>query len=281
MTLPNCLLLALHQRRLRARVPPELFQLLYWAFVRPERCLRRLCRAGSLHDLRHWHDTFGIHPANPFAVFCTVCERGHLSVAQWLHTMWGPAMARPLSGLVVRVFQGVCGKGFLAVATWLHHMFRLRAKDVHQSGALIDACYYGHLPVAQWLAETFEFTAAHVRAQGNWLMKIVCAKGYLAMAQWLYQTFDLTADDLRDVRDDTFLLSCMNGHLHAAQWIHRTVNFDATTSDAQLIKNALHYTIVKRHVAVVQWLVATFPQAIASFKLPDWARGQGHAAVGQ
>jgi ankyrin repeat protein len=78
------------------------------------------------------------------------CLKGHLDLAQWLHTAGASLDATDRAGGAPLHYA--CSGGRLDVAQWLHSAgASLDATDRAGLAPLHYACSWGHLDVAQWL----------------------------------------------------------------------------------------------------------------------------------
>jgi len=159
--------------------------------------------------------------------FNEACNRGHLTVMQWLVSRFGLTAddARANDNLAL---VRVCSQGHLAAAQWLVAHFGLTVKDMRNSYyALPWACIGGHSAMAQWLVARFGLTVDDVRS-GD-ILRYVCAEKNLEMAKWLATRFELTAADARS--SGALRWACGRGHLVTAQWL--VAHFGLTADDAK------------------------------------------------
>lgn len=283
--LTNCLLLALHQRRLRARVPPELFQLLYWAFVDPDHSLRQLCEEGALSDLRHWHGVFGIVVYNPYSALKIACMYGQVEVAQWLYSHLHLAPAASVPAFVNDAFHVACRH--LPMAQWWHDTFAMATADVQHNvdHVMQQACYHGGLSTVQWLVRTFDLKASrrslwlylsntcatrHVDL-ADWLVHVwgspdmihpkntvgalqaACHHGQLSMVKWWCRTFTLTVDMMNY---SLLRITCRGGRADIMRWLLQQV--DPLCLPAQLRFQCVAEACRSGNLPMAQWLDKTF-----------------------
>lgn len=270
----HALLLALHQYRLdrAARLPPELFAPLYYAFAAPEASLTHLCREGRLGALRHWHGTCGIHVDRLCVrgAWAEACACGHTAVVQWLQQTFSLTAQDAIENSLL---PAACAMGALDTAMWLQQTFQLSAADVDIDNTFIQTCAHNHLTTAQWLRQTFAFPDNNNHAAAT----AVAGSGFIdrpRLAAWVQQAFGLTA---AHVCHRTMLhTACMRGALEAAQWLHAVFPF--TESEIRNT-NALGVAANHGHVALATWLWQTFALTTADARAAcalEYACGGGH-----
>ena len=119
-----------------------------------------------------------------------------------------------------------CAKGHLDVAQWLHSVSAsVNATNIEGETPLHLACAKGHLEIAQWL----QSAGASVNATsnvGNTPLHRACTRGHLAIAHWLLSVG--ASVNAANIGGCTPLHdACFDGRLGIAQWLC-SVGADAT-----------------------------------------------------
>ena len=151
------------------------------------------------------------------------CFKGHLDIAQWLHSAGALVDATNSDGQTP--LQSTCCEGH--IARWLHG-----------ASASYDA------------TDTRPAIDASDRHNG-WTMHLACSKGQLGIAQWLHSVgASVNATDSDG--DTPFHDTCREGHLDFAQWLHSVgTTVDATNSEGQ---TPLHLACMIGNLEIAQWL---------------------------
>jgi hypothetical protein len=179
-----------------------------------------------------------ISHSNKNKIFINLCEHGHITVAQWLHTV-GEIDIHDNND---EAFQLACLNGHLLVAQWLYDQGGV---DINADGnyPIRVACSNGHLFVVQWLCTLREID---IHGENDGVFRYSCYNGHLLVAQCLYiQGVDIHAED-----DDAFRSACRNGHLSVAQWLYNLGGIDIHGDDNQGFRGACKYG----RLSVAQWL---------------------------
>lgn len=257
-----CLLMVLQQQRQGGpRLPPELFELLYHAFVDPVNSLRLFCARGRLKALRHWHATFGICvPAHDrYVAFCDACACGQLEVAQWLHANMltsdvGIAHDTDLSAMFATT-PDIHGPGMRTMLA-KYNMLPNEAIGVNELNAHMARC----LKLIRRRASA-DLTEKNI---GRYLALVMaCRGGHLATAQWVYSLVDASlfaAIGPTVFRDKgaraevltAFFSACEYGHAHVVQWLHDMIQ--VTDDDMRWFQDVfVGIACANAHVDVVRW----------------------------
>ena len=173
-------------------------------------------------------------------IFLEICNNGHLSVAQWLHS-FGNVNIHAKND---QAFRLACLDGHLSLAQWLYSLGNV---DIHVENdqSFRSACYNGHLSFAQWL---FSLGDVDIHAENDQAFRLASSNGHLSVAQWLFSLGDVNLDDIDN--DFTFLDACWNGHLLTAQWLYSLGNVDIHVENDQAFRSACLYG----HLSLAQWL---------------------------
>lgn len=277
-----CLLLALGaQRRTKhPRLPPELLELLCYAFGDPIGSFKRLCAAGDVATLQRWHAAFGLGVYQPRLGqgALAACGQGHVPVMTWLYHTFGQNVVEARGAM-----YSACSGGHLPMVQWLNQTFPPTA-DLYgpyvacvNNGrqALYAACSNGHLPVAQWLIEQFALTSEDVCEER--LLPIVCERGHTAVAKWLYPILKLSLLPVGMCYDVLDRVCTSGEHLDTLQWMCQV---DRPSIEI-CASHALYRACACGQLRVLQWLCQTFPVIIDELPVGplQYACKHGHVHV--
>eukprot|EP00727_Mastigamoeba_balamuthi_P012526 m51a1_g7897 hypothetical protein (671) ;mRNA; f:119166-121178 len=273
------------------------------------------CLLGELERAQEIKEALGLASesiADLPHTFVECCQRGHLSVCQWLSNMvQGPS--DPTELLIT-----VCAAGRLSVVQWLVERYGLGAEtvskaerggrrpDERSTNALQGACVEGHLDVVQWLCERFAVEQESLFAERPGLFVSVASRGHLAVARWLYARYPLrcrgvlpdalvgacTAGSCEMVRwilslvavprasvQLAFRMSCAEGHLEVCKILHGAY---AMTADDMCAEDcwAFRHAYMGGHHAVARWLAQVCPISVLHARRAlNWAISSNDARL--
>jgi len=169
--------------------------------------------------------------------FKTVCRKGLIHIAQWIHSTKGCKPSEFSNGI-----KYACKYGYLELAQWICEVDEGRTERIGQCEFII-ACKHNQLAMANWLYKISpEYCGHDGEVFGN-----VCYSGYLEMAQWLYNDVQgLDYDSIGEIFQDT----CHTKHLDVAKWLNETGHVDG---DDRVI--GLGYAVEGGYIKVVEWLL--------------------------
>ena len=135
------------------------------------------------------------------------CMKGHLDVAQWLHSAGASVNATNSAGETPQ--QLACLQGYLDVAQWLYSAgASLETTDTEGWTLLHEACYGGFLDIAQWLHRAGASVDATAN-NGRTPLHLASACGQLETADWLCSVgADATLKDTDGNTPAQLLVSC-------------------------------------------------------------------------
>lgn len=196
-----------------------------------------------------------------FIIFKKVCKEGHLSVAQWLHT--------------------IC-----VDKEKLHKYICLNDDENDDKGVFEDdngvfeddngvfelACTNGHWNVVQWLYTIcdnnnnnnngMENLSKYFHKKNN-IFKCVCHHGHLDIAKWIFSFGYVTTEMIMDA----FRNSCgsYKSNVGIVQWLYSLINFTDEDEKLECINAVLVDACKNRSLDIAKWLYSRLKNCKCNF----------------
>jgi len=235
--------------------------------------------------------TLGREP--PLQPIELACQRGHLPMVQWLHSMGAPLSRSNRSA--PSTMHYACANGHLEVAEWIAAhasperrcgadcYIQLLHGWPHEDGMypIHVACAVGRLDVVRWLLDQGVPPDAPDYANGGRPIHYAALRGHTEVAALLLSRGAKLDSgwtiEVGSVGNQSVHLACFHGHLPFVQWLHRQgANLDVLNSDQH---TPLALACRGKHRAVVQWLCSHTDDSFGQLYRQAKADGTGSDAA--
>ena len=184
----------------------------------------RCCRNGQLEQAKEiYHsNNIDIH-ANNDSAFRRSCRKGHIDVAQWLHSLdtFQPAIYK-------FSFGSSCQMGHLNVAQWLYSLGNINLYSNTEMYHIpeADESGEGNVNIIEMMTdEELERSVGLDITFNEWLLGTCCVNGHLNVAQWLWELDDIHKARLQ-LNGCIFRGAVDNGDLKIVKWLYSLGKID-------------------------------------------------------
>jgi hypothetical protein len=221
-------------------------------------CFTRVCAAGHWETAEWFAKTFHVVPGD-FERPCPLNPIYSTDVtARIAHSRRYFTRTINQYRKVSKLFRSVCERGHLHVAeqlvTWLE-LPDAEVKSYFTRGfASISEVYtFGRLDVLQWLINRFDLADILIHREWHWIMRAVCSHGHLVTAQWLLSQVREPVTHHHSL-DNAFDNACVGGHILMAEWMADTLPIQAKIS----LKDNMIQCLRNDKVDMAEWLCNRF-----------------------